>query len=126
MVVFIFKVESQILRSLDLYKNYSTWILVTQDIARTMLPKMIKLSMYTSYGKRKKPTYFQGHPSCHSERDPRFSAHQYHRGIFNGDALAPLHQVENQPIHVEVGIYTYRFGHAGDGGLLLKLDFTIF
>ena len=67
------------------------------------------------------------HPSCHSKRDPRFSAHQYRRGILNGDTLASLHQAENQTIHMEVGVYTsYRFGHAGDRGLLLKMDFTDF
>ena len=31
-----------------------------QDIARTMWPGMLKLSVHTSYGKRKKPFYFQG------------------------------------------------------------------
>ena len=31
-----------------------------QNIARTMWPRMIKLSMCTSYGKSKKPIYFQG------------------------------------------------------------------
>ena len=31
-----------------------------QDIARTIWSRLLKLSMYTSYGKRKKPIYFQG------------------------------------------------------------------
>ena len=30
-----------------------------QDLTRTMWPMLLKLSMYTSYGKRKKPIYFQ-------------------------------------------------------------------
>ena len=34
-----------------------------QDIARTIWPRMLKLSMYTQYGKRKKPIYFQGQRS---------------------------------------------------------------
>ena len=34
-----------------------------QDIARTIWPRMLKLSVYTSYGKRKKPIYFQGQRS---------------------------------------------------------------
>ena len=34
-----------------------------QDIARTMWPRLLKLSMYTSYAKRKKPIYFQGQRS---------------------------------------------------------------
>ena len=34
-----------------------------QDIARTMWPRMLKLSVYTSYGKMKKPIYFQGQRS---------------------------------------------------------------
>ena len=31
-----------------------------QDIARTMWPRMLKLSVYTLYGKRKKPIYVEG------------------------------------------------------------------
>ena len=34
-----------------------------QDIARTMWPRMLKLSMYTSYGKGKKPSYIKGQRS---------------------------------------------------------------
>ena len=34
-----------------------------QDIARTMWPRMLKLSVYTLYGKRKKSIYFQGQRS---------------------------------------------------------------
>ena len=34
-----------------------------QDIARTIWPRMLKLSMYTKYGKRKKPIDFQGQRS---------------------------------------------------------------
>ena len=34
-----------------------------QDIARTMWLRVLKLSMYTSYDKRKKPIYFQGQRS---------------------------------------------------------------
>ena len=34
-----------------------------QDIARTIWPRMLKLSVYTLYGQRKKPIYFQGQRS---------------------------------------------------------------
>ena len=34
-----------------------------QDIARTIWPRMLKLSVYTKYGKRKKPINFQGQRS---------------------------------------------------------------
>ena len=34
-----------------------------QSTARTVQPILLKLSMYTSYGKRKKPIYFQDHRS---------------------------------------------------------------
>ena len=34
-----------------------------QDIARTIWPRMLKLSTYTSYGQRKRPIYFQGQRS---------------------------------------------------------------
>ena len=34
-----------------------------QDIARTIRPRMLKLSVYTKYGKRKKPINFQGQRS---------------------------------------------------------------
>ena len=30
-----------------------------QDIARTIWPRMLKLSVYTSYGQRKKPIFFK-------------------------------------------------------------------
>ena len=34
-----------------------------QDIARTIWPRMLKLSVYTLYGQSKKPFYFQGQMS---------------------------------------------------------------
>ena len=34
-----------------------------QDIAKTIWPRMLKLSGYTLYGQRKKPIYFQGQRS---------------------------------------------------------------
>ena len=34
-----------------------------QGIARTIWPWMLKLSVYTLYGQRKKPIYFQGQRS---------------------------------------------------------------
>ena len=48
--LFIFKVKGQIPRSLGLYKEL--WYLdpCGQDIASTMWPRMIKVSMYTSFG----------------------------------------------------------------------------
>ena len=55
----IFKVKGQISRSLGLYKEFWHLDPCGQDIARTIQPRLLKLSMYTSYGKRKKPIYFQ-------------------------------------------------------------------
>ena len=59
----IFKVKCHISMSLGLYKEF--WLLdpCGQDIARTIWPRMLKLSVYTLYGKRKKPIYFQGQRS---------------------------------------------------------------
>ena len=61
--LFIFKVKGQISRSQGLYKEF--WYLdpCGQDIARTIWPRMLKLSVYTLYGQRKKPSYFQGQRS---------------------------------------------------------------
>ena len=60
----IFKVKCHISRSLGLY-NLEFWHLdpCGQDIARTIWPMMLKLSVYTLYGQRKKPIYFQGQRS---------------------------------------------------------------
>ena len=58
--LYIFKVKGQISRSLGLYKELWHLDPCGQDIARTMQSRMLKLSVYTSYGKRKKPIYFQG------------------------------------------------------------------
>ena len=61
--LFIFKVKGQISRSLGLYKEF--WYLdpCGQDVARTIWPRMLKLSGYTLYGQRKKPINFQGQRS---------------------------------------------------------------
>ena len=58
-----FKVKGQISRSLGLYKE--VWHLdpCGQNIARTIWPRMLKLSVYTLYGQRKKPINFQGQRS---------------------------------------------------------------
>ena len=61
--LFIFKVKGQISRSLDFYKLFWQLDPCGQDIARTMWSRMIKLSMYNLYGKRKKPIYFKGQRS---------------------------------------------------------------
>ena len=53
-------VKGQISRSLGLYKEFWHLDPCGQDIAITMLSRLLKLSMYTSYGKRKEPIYFQG------------------------------------------------------------------
>ena len=58
-----FKVKGQISRSLDLYKDFWHLDPCGQDIARTIQSRLFKLSMSTSYGKRKKPMYFQGQRS---------------------------------------------------------------
>ena len=63
--LFIFKVKGQISRSLGLYKEFWHLDPCGQDIARTIQPRLLKLSMYTKYGKRKKPIDFKvkGHIS---------------------------------------------------------------
>ena len=61
--LFIFKVKGQISRSLGLYKEFWHLDPCGQDIARTIQPRLLKLSMYTKYGKRKKPIDFQGQRS---------------------------------------------------------------
>ena len=59
----IFKVKGQISRSLRLYKEFWHLDPCGQDIARTIWPRVLKLSVYTLYGQRKKPIYFQGQRS---------------------------------------------------------------
>ena len=61
--LFIFKVKGQISRSLGLYKELLHLDPCGQDIARTLQSRLLKLSMYASYRKRKKPIYFQGQRS---------------------------------------------------------------
>ena len=61
--LFIFKVKGQNSRSLGLYKEFWHLDPCGQDIARTIQPRLLKLSMYTLYGQRKKPIYFQGQRS---------------------------------------------------------------
>ena len=59
----IFKVKGHISRSLSLYKEFWHLDPCGEDIARTIWPRMLKLSIYTLYGKRKKPINFQGQRS---------------------------------------------------------------
>ena len=61
--LFIFKVKGQISRSLGLYKEFWHLYPCGQVIARTIWPRVLKLSVYTLYGQRKKPIYFQGQRS---------------------------------------------------------------
>ena len=61
--ILIFKVKSHISRSLGLYKEFWQLDPCGQEIARIIWPRMLKLSVYTLYGKRKKPMYFQGQRS---------------------------------------------------------------
>ena len=61
--LFIFKVEGHISRSLGLYKEFWHLDPCGQDIARTIQPRMLKLSMYTSYEKRKNSNNYQGQRS---------------------------------------------------------------
>ena len=56
--LFIFKVKGQISKSLGLYKEFWHLDPCGQDIARTIWPRMLKLSVYTLYGQSKKPIYF--------------------------------------------------------------------
>ena len=58
-----FKVKGQISRSLGLYKEFLHLDPCWQDIARTIWHRMLKLSVYTLYGQKKKPIYFQGQRS---------------------------------------------------------------
>ena len=55
----IFKVKGHISRSLGLYKEFWHLDSCGQDIARTIWPRVLKLSVYSLYGQRKKPIYFQ-------------------------------------------------------------------
>ena len=55
----IVKVKGHISRSLGLYKEFWHLDLCGQDIARTIWPRMLELSVYTLYGQRKKPINFQ-------------------------------------------------------------------
>ena len=59
----IFKVKGHISRSLGLYKEFWHLDSCGQDIARTLQPRMLKLSVCTLYGQRKKPINFQGQRS---------------------------------------------------------------
>ena len=59
----IFKVKGHISRSLVLNKEFWHLDPCGQDRARTIQPRLLNLSMYTLYGKRKKPIYFQGQRS---------------------------------------------------------------
>ena len=59
----IFKVKGHISRSLRLYKEFWHLDPCGQDIARTIWSRMLKLSVYTLYGQRKKPFNFQGQRS---------------------------------------------------------------
>ena len=59
----IFKVKGHISRSLRLYKEFWHLDPCGQVIARTIWPRVLKLSVYTLYGQRKKPIYFQGQRS---------------------------------------------------------------
>ena len=61
--LYIFKVKGQISRSLGLYKEFWHLDPCGQDIARTIWPSMLKLSVYTLYGQMKKPINFQGQRS---------------------------------------------------------------
>ena len=61
--LFFFKVKGQISRSLGLYKEFWHLDPCGQDIARIMQYGLLKLSLYTLYGKRKNPIYFQGQRS---------------------------------------------------------------
>ena len=57
--LFIFKVRDQISRSLGLYKKFWHLDPCGRDIARTIQPRLLKLSGYTHYGQRKNPINFQ-------------------------------------------------------------------
>ena len=59
----IFKVKGQISRSLGLYKEFWHLDPCGQNIARTIWPRKLELSVYTLYGQRKKPINFQGQRS---------------------------------------------------------------
>ena len=55
--LYIFKVKDQISRSLGLYKEFWHLDPCGQDIARTIWPMMLKLSVYTLYVWTEKEAY---------------------------------------------------------------------
>ena len=59
----IFKVKGHIPRSLGLYKEFWHLDPCGQDIARTIWPRMLKISVYTLYGQGKNAIYLQGQRS---------------------------------------------------------------
>ena len=59
----IFKAKGHISRSLGLYKEFWHLDPCGQDIARTIWPSMLNLSVYTLHTQRRKPSYFQGQRS---------------------------------------------------------------
>ena len=61
--LFIFKVKGHISRSLGIFKEFWHLDPCGHVIARTMWPRMLKLSVYTLYVQRKKHIYFQGQRS---------------------------------------------------------------
>ena len=66
----IFKVKGHISRSLGLYKEFWHVDPCGQDIARTIWPRMLKLSVYTLYGKWKTPINFQSQRSNFKVTEP--------------------------------------------------------
>ena len=57
--IFIFKVKGQFSWSMDLYKEFWHLDPCGQDIARTIQSRLLKHSMYTSYGKEEKAYFFK-------------------------------------------------------------------
>ena len=66
----IFKVKGHISRSMGLYKEFWHLDPCGQDIAKTIWPRMLKLSVYTLYGQSKKPIHFQGQMSNFKVTEP--------------------------------------------------------
>ena len=95
--LFIFKVKGQISRSLGLYKEFWHLDPCGQDIARTIQSRLLKLSMYTEYGKRKNPINFQ----CQISRSLGLYKEFWHLGAYGQDIARTM-----WPSMLKLSVYT--------------------
>ena len=97
--LYIFKVKGQISRSLGLYKKFWHLDPCGQDIARTIWPRMLKLSVYTLYGQRKKPIFFK--VKCQIPRSLCFYREFWHLDPCGQDITGT-----NWPKMLKLSVYT--------------------